>query len=158
MNFILQFLSNILFPLYLIFIFRFNASSWKSLLETVLFLQKLFYFHFRWFENLKLILSGVTRPTRRGPIFKNLRPRKIPLSRHYRTIHLSLALHRFHIHYWMSFAMQRGLELTGQRISSSSGQTAIVYFGDVSFSSVNLKLFGHPWAFNILLNNLPAFI
>ncbi|XP_054265215.1 protein hobbit isoform X2 [Macrosteles quadrilineatus] len=77
----------------------------------------------RWFENLKLILSGVTRPTRRGPIFNNLRPRKIPLSRHYRTIHLSLALHRFHIHYWMSFAMQRGLELTGQRISSSSEHT-----------------------------------
>ncbi|KAG8300517.1 hypothetical protein J6590_074430 [Homalodisca vitripennis] len=77
----------------------------------------------RWFENLKLILSGVTRPTRRGTAFHNLRPRKIPLSRHYRTIHLSLALHRFHIHYWMSFAMQRGLELTGQRISSSSEHT-----------------------------------
>lgn len=77
----------------------------------------------RWFENLKLILSGVTRPTRRGTAFNNIRPRKQPLSRHYRKINLSLALHKFHIHYWMSFAMQRGLELDGQRISCSSEHT-----------------------------------
>ncbi|XP_075221262.1 bridge-like lipid transfer protein family member hobbit [Lycorma delicatula] len=77
----------------------------------------------RWFENLKLILSGITRPTRRGSAFNNLRPRKQPLSRHYRKIHLSLQLHRFQVHYWMSFAMQRGLELVGQRISSSSEHT-----------------------------------
>lgn len=77
----------------------------------------------RWFENLKLILSGVTRPTKRGKAFNNLRPRKQPLSRHYRKIHLSLQLHRFQVHYWMSFAMQRGIELVGQRISSSSEHT-----------------------------------
>ncbi|CAB0004586.1 unnamed protein product [Nesidiocoris tenuis] len=74
----------------------------------------------RWFENLKLILSGVTRPTRRGTVFKNLRPRKLPLSRHYRKVHLNLSLHTFQIHYWMSFAMQRGFELTGESIGFSS--------------------------------------
>uniref|UniRef100_A0A146MBQ1 UPF0378 protein KIAA0100 n=5 Tax=Lygus hesperus TaxID=30085 RepID=A0A146MBQ1_LYGHE len=74
----------------------------------------------RWFENLKLILSGVTRPTRRGTVFKNLRPRKLPLSRHYRRVHLNLSLHTFQIHYWMSFAMQRGFELTGESIAFSS--------------------------------------
>ncbi|XP_071446897.1 protein hobbit isoform X2 [Hetaerina americana] len=74
----------------------------------------------RWFENLKLILSGVTRPTRRGALFKNLRPRKPQLSRHYRRIHLSLSLHRFQVCYWMSFAMQRGFELVGGRVSCSS--------------------------------------
>ncbi|XP_049792062.1 protein KIAA0100 [Schistocerca nitens] len=74
----------------------------------------------RWFENLKLILSGVTRPTRRGAVFKNLRPRKIPLSRHYRKVHLLLGLHKFQVSYWMSFAMQRGFELLGGRIASSS--------------------------------------
>ncbi|KAI5720179.1 hypothetical protein M8J77_003057 [Diaphorina citri] len=77
----------------------------------------------RWFENLKFILSGVTRPTRRGAAFKNFRPRKIPLSRHYRKIHLLLALHKFQAHYWMSFAMQRGIELISQRITSSSEHT-----------------------------------
>ncbi|KAL1132826.1 hypothetical protein AAG570_010778 [Ranatra chinensis] len=74
----------------------------------------------RWFENLKLILSGVTRPTRRGTVFKTNRPRKLPLSRHYRKVHLLLSLHTFQIHYWMSYAMQRGLELTGESISFSS--------------------------------------
>ncbi|XP_021942266.1 protein KIAA0100 isoform X3 [Zootermopsis nevadensis] len=74
----------------------------------------------RWFENLKLILSGVTRPTRRGAVFQNLRPRKIQLSRHYRKAHLLLGLHKFQVYYWMSFAMQRGFELLGGRISSCS--------------------------------------
>ncbi|XP_017781578.1 PREDICTED: protein KIAA0100 [Nicrophorus vespilloides] len=74
----------------------------------------------RWFENLKLILSGVTRPTRRGRIFNNIRPRKIQLSRHYKKIHLLIGLHKFQVCYWMSFAMQRGCELLGGRVSSSS--------------------------------------
>ncbi|KAA0202060.1 hypothetical protein HAZT_HAZT000626 [Hyalella azteca] len=46
----------------------------------------------RWFENLKFILSGVTRPIRRGKVFNNTAPRKPQLSRHYRNIHLALAL------------------------------------------------------------------
>lgn len=81
--------------------------------------------YFRWFENLKLILSGVTRPTRRGAIFNNLRPRKLSLSRHYKKVNLSLALHRFQVHYWMSFSMQRGLELIGQKFTFSSGINAL---------------------------------
>ncbi|XP_017893303.1 protein KIAA0100 [Ceratina calcarata] len=73
----------------------------------------------RWFENLKFILSGATRPTRKGPLFKNVRPRKKQLSRHYRKVRLTLAFHRFHVSYWMSFAMQRGFELTGGRVACS---------------------------------------
>ncbi|KAL0271984.1 UNVERIFIED_CONTAM: hypothetical protein PYX00_005130 [Menopon gallinae] len=74
----------------------------------------------RWFENLKLILSGVTRPTRRGAVFKNLRPRKKQLSRHYKKIRILLGFHRFQVCYWMSFAMQRGFELLGGRITFGS--------------------------------------
>ncbi|CAG5089025.1 Similar to KIAA0100: Protein KIAA0100 (Homo sapiens) [Cotesia congregata] len=74
----------------------------------------------RWFENLKFILSGATRPTRKGRLFKNIRPRKKQLSRHYRKIRLTLAFHRFHVSYWMSFAMQRGFEVTGGRVACSS--------------------------------------
>ncbi|RZC33587.1 UPF0378 protein -like [Asbolus verrucosus] len=74
----------------------------------------------RWIENLKLILSGVTRPTKRGKIFNNVRPKKIQLSRHYRKVHLLMGLHKFQVCYWMSFAMQRGCELIGGRLSSSS--------------------------------------
>ncbi|CAG9838728.1 unnamed protein product [Diabrotica balteata] len=77
----------------------------------------------RWIESLKLILSGVTRPTKRGRIFNNLRPRKIQLSRHYKRVHLLMGLHKFQVCYWMSFAMQRGCELFGGRLSSSSEHT-----------------------------------
>jgi hypothetical protein len=56
----------------------------------------------RWFESLKLILSGVTRPTRRGPVFNNIRPRKKQLSRHYRGAHLQMSLHKFTVIYNMS--------------------------------------------------------
>ncbi|XP_022178741.1 protein KIAA0100 isoform X2 [Myzus persicae] len=77
----------------------------------------------KWFENLKLILSGVTRPTRRGPLFNNNRHKKLTLSRHYRKVHLCVSLQHFQVHYWMSFALQRGFELFGQRISTSSEHT-----------------------------------
>ncbi|CAG9773769.1 unnamed protein product [Ceutorhynchus assimilis] len=74
----------------------------------------------RWIENLKLILSGVTRPTRRGKIFDNQRPKKIQLSRHYKKINLLVGLHKFQVCYWMSFAMHRGCEMFGGRLASSS--------------------------------------
>uniref|UniRef100_A0A182NM85 Fmp27_GFWDK domain-containing protein n=1 Tax=Anopheles dirus TaxID=7168 RepID=A0A182NM85_9DIPT len=77
----------------------------------------------RWFESLKLILSGVTRPTRRGPVFNNVRPRKKQLSRHYRKANLQMSLHRFQIFYWMSHALNRGFQLSGGRITFSSEHT-----------------------------------
>ncbi|XP_008551272.1 protein hobbit [Microplitis demolitor] len=81
----------------------------------------------RWFENLKFILSGATRPTRKGRLFKNIRPRKKQLSRHYRKVRLTLAFHRFHVSYWMSFAMQRGFEVTGGRVACSSEHNLTLY-------------------------------
>lgn len=74
----------------------------------------------RWFESLKLILSGVTRPTRRGPVFNNIRPRKKQLSRHYKKAHLQMSMHTFQVCYWMSHALHRGFQLNGGRISYSS--------------------------------------
>lgn len=77
----------------------------------------------RWFESLKLILSGVTRLTRRGQVFNNVRPPKKPLSRHYKKAHLSLSFHSFQVCYWMSHALHRGFQLNGGRISYSSEHT-----------------------------------
>lgn len=74
----------------------------------------------RWFESLKLILSGVTRPTRRGLVFNNVRPRKKQLSRHYKKAHLQMSMHTFQVCYWMSHALHRGFQLNGGRISYSS--------------------------------------
>ncbi|EDV96361.1 GH15243 [Drosophila grimshawi] len=74
----------------------------------------------RWFESLKLILSGVTRPTRRGPVFNNVRPRKKQLSRHYKKANLQMSLHKFQVLYWMSHALHKGFQLNGRRVSFSS--------------------------------------
>lgn len=74
----------------------------------------------RWFESLKLILSGVTRPTRRGPVFNNVRPRKKQLSRHYKKAHVQMSMHSFQVCYWMSHALHRGFQLNGRSISFSS--------------------------------------
>lgn len=76
---------------------------------------------FRWFENLKFILSGVARPTRRGPLFKNTKARKPQLSRHYGTIHLSISFHRFDVRYWMSVGVKKGFHLSGEQLYLSSG-------------------------------------
>lgn len=75
----------------------------------------------RWFENLKFILSGVARPTRRGPLFKNTKSRKPQLSRHYGTIHLSISFHRFDVRYWMSVGVKKGFHLSGEQLYLSSG-------------------------------------
>ncbi|XP_045624095.1 protein hobbit [Procambarus clarkii] len=74
----------------------------------------------RWFENLKFILSGVARPTRRGPLFNNTKARKPQLSRHYNTIHLSISFQRFDVRYWMSVGVKKGFHLSGERLSLSS--------------------------------------
>lgn len=80
----------------------------------------------RWFESLQLILSGVTRPTRRGLVFNNIRPKKKQLSRHYKKAHLQMSLHKFQIMYWMSHALQRGFELNGGRVTFSSEHTMTI--------------------------------
>ncbi|KAK8395934.1 hypothetical protein O3P69_005808 [Scylla paramamosain] len=74
----------------------------------------------RWFENLKFILSGVTRPTRRGPLFNNTKARKPQLSRHYGTVHLSISFHRFDVRYWMSVGVKKGFHLSGEQLYLSS--------------------------------------
>ncbi|CAO1400040.1 unnamed protein product [Diamesa serratosioi] len=80
----------------------------------------------RWFESLKLILSGITRPTRRGRVFNNVRPRKKQLSRHYRKAHLQMSISKFQVCYWMSHALHRGFQLNGGRVSFSSEHTLAI--------------------------------
>lgn len=54
----------------------------------------------RWFESLKVILSGVTRPTSSGPVVTNIRPRKKQLSRQYKKANLQMSLHKFQVLYF----------------------------------------------------------
>ena len=51
----------------------------------------------RWFENLKFIISGASRPIRRGAVFSNKRPKKPHLSRHFKRVGLSVSLHQFQV-------------------------------------------------------------
>ena len=51
----------------------------------------------RWFENLKFIISGASRPIRRGNVFNNKRPKKPHLSRHFKRVGLSVSLHQFQV-------------------------------------------------------------
>lgn len=65
----------------------------------------------RWFENLKFIFSGATRPIRRGDVFNNDRPKKPHFSRHFQKVDISVSLHQFQVNYWTSFSQQRGILL-----------------------------------------------
>ncbi|XP_014678249.1 PREDICTED: protein KIAA0100-like [Priapulus caudatus] len=65
----------------------------------------------RWFDNLQTIQSEISRPIRRGKVFRNVRPPKKLLSRHYKHMTLLLNFHEFEVCYWTSFAKQCGIEL-----------------------------------------------
>ncbi|XP_048751983.2 protein hobbit-like isoform X2 [Ostrea edulis] len=65
----------------------------------------------KFLDKIGTCLASVTRPIKRGAIFKNTKPKKIQLTRHYKTIKLDVNLHRFNICYWMSFSKQHGQEL-----------------------------------------------
>jgi len=69
----------------------------------------------RWFENLKFIFSGASRPIRRGAVFHNRRPKKPHFSRHFKRVGLSVSLHQFQVNYWTSFSQQRGILLNVAR-------------------------------------------
>ncbi len=69
----------------------------------------------RWFENLKFIFSGATRPIRRGAVFNNDRPKKPHFSRHFKKVDISVSLHQFQVNYWTSFSQQRGILLNVAR-------------------------------------------
>merc|ERR1719186_427819 len=76
----------------------------------------------RWFENLKFIFSGASRPIRRGAQFHNKRPLKPSLSRHFKRCTVSMALHQFQVNYWTSFSQQRGILLNVARGISLSAE------------------------------------
>ncbi|XP_071848291.1 bridge-like lipid transfer protein family member 2 isoform X2 [Apostichopus japonicus] len=66
----------------------------------------------RWLQNFQSrVLANVTRPTRKGKLFKNTNPRKLQLSRHYKFIELCASFPSMQVNYWASFAQRQGMEL-----------------------------------------------
>ncbi|XP_070572768.1 bridge-like lipid transfer protein family member 2 isoform X2 [Ptychodera flava] len=64
----------------------------------------------RWLQNFQSFLVEVTRPTKRGKLFHNTKPRKKLLGRHYRFCEFNAKWPEFRVCYWASFAQQNGLE------------------------------------------------
>lgn len=74
----------------------------------------------RFLERIKLLLSTITRPTKRGRLFKNVRPRKPILSRHFRSVHFYFDVPAFKCIYWSSASEQYGVQVDSKLFKMNS--------------------------------------
>ncbi|KAG8450808.1 hypothetical protein GDO86_003178 [Hymenochirus boettgeri] len=65
----------------------------------------------RWMQNFWATWSSVTRPICRGKLFDNLKPSKKKLGQHYKQMSYTALFPKLQIHYWASFAQQRGIQI-----------------------------------------------
>ncbi|KAM4700309.1 bridge-like lipid transfer protein family member 2 isoform 2-T2 [Discoglossus pictus] len=65
----------------------------------------------RWMQNFWATWSSVTRPICRGKLFNNLKPGKKKLGQHYKQMSYTALFPQLLIHYWASFAQQRGIQV-----------------------------------------------
>uniref|UniRef100_A0A8D2IHG0 KIAA0100 n=1 Tax=Varanus komodoensis TaxID=61221 RepID=A0A8D2IHG0_VARKO len=65
----------------------------------------------RWMQNFWATWTSVTRPICRGKLFGNLKPTKRKLGQHYRQLSFTALFPKLQVHYWASFAQQRGIQL-----------------------------------------------
>ncbi|XP_041053496.1 protein KIAA0100-like isoform X1 [Carcharodon carcharias] len=65
----------------------------------------------RWMQNFWATWTTVSRPICRGKLFQNLKPSKKKLSQHYKQVSFNPSFLQIQVHYWASFAQQRGIEV-----------------------------------------------
>ncbi|XP_075445376.1 bridge-like lipid transfer protein family member 2 isoform X2 [Ascaphus truei] len=65
----------------------------------------------RWMQNFWAMWSSVTRPICRGKLFHNLKPSKKKLGQHYKQLSYTALFPQLQVHYWASFAQQRGIQV-----------------------------------------------
>lgn len=65
----------------------------------------------RWMQNFWATWTSVTRPICRGKLFNNLKPSKKKLGQHYKQLSYTALFPRLQVHYWASFAQQRGIQI-----------------------------------------------
>ncbi|XP_067422043.1 bridge-like lipid transfer protein family member 2 isoform X2 [Emydura macquarii macquarii] len=65
----------------------------------------------RWMQNFWATWSSVTRPVCRGKLFNNMKPGKKKLGQHYKQLSYTARFPQLQVHYWASFAQQRGVQL-----------------------------------------------
>ncbi|XP_034461284.1 protein KIAA0100-like isoform X2 [Hippoglossus hippoglossus] len=65
----------------------------------------------RWMQNFWATWTGVSRPICRGKLFHSLRPIRRKLGQHYKQMSYTAAFPQLQVHYWASFAQQRGIQV-----------------------------------------------
>ncbi|KAF7699848.1 protein KIAA0100-like isoform X2 [Silurus meridionalis] len=65
----------------------------------------------RWMQNFWATWTSVSRPICRGKLFHSLRPTRKKLGQHYKQLSYTAAFPQLQVHYWASFAQQRGVQL-----------------------------------------------
>ncbi|XP_036264614.1 protein KIAA0100 homolog isoform X5 [Pipistrellus kuhlii] len=65
----------------------------------------------RWMQNFWATWTSVTRPICRGKLFNNLKPGKKKLGQHYKQLSFTALFPQLQVHYWASFAQQRGVQI-----------------------------------------------
>jgi hypothetical protein len=74
----------------------------------------------RFLERIKLLLSTITRPTKRGKLFGNLKPRKPILSRHFNLVRFHFDVPSLKCIYWSSASEQYGVQVDCEQLKLSS--------------------------------------
>ncbi|XP_076002045.1 bridge-like lipid transfer protein family member 2 [Genypterus blacodes] len=65
----------------------------------------------RWMQNFWATWTGVSRPICRGKLFHSLKPVRKKLGQHYKQMSYTAAFPQLQVHYWASFAQQRGIQV-----------------------------------------------
>ncbi|CAK6966699.1 bridge-like lipid transfer protein family member 2 [Scomber scombrus] len=65
----------------------------------------------RWMQNFWATWTGISRPICRGKLFHSLRPVRKKLGQHYKQMSYTAAFPQLQVHYWASFAQQRGIQV-----------------------------------------------
>ncbi|XP_030008755.1 protein KIAA0100-like isoform X3 [Sphaeramia orbicularis] len=65
----------------------------------------------RWMQNFWATWTSVSRPICRGKLFHSLRPVRKKLGQHYKQMSYTAAFPQLQVHYWASFAQQRGIQV-----------------------------------------------
>ncbi|GAA6097648.1 protein KIAA0100 isoform X1 [Tachysurus ichikawai] len=65
----------------------------------------------RWMQNFWATWTSVSRPICRGKLFQSLRHSRKKLGQHYKQLSYTAAFPQLQVHYWASFAQQRGIQL-----------------------------------------------
>jgi len=85
----------------------------------------------RFIQRIKTLLSTITRPIRRGKLFRNFKLRKPILSRHFKLVNINFDIPKLNVIYWSSASEEYGMCLECEHFKlNSSHKLELVPFID----------------------------